>query len=157
MTVATETTTRRPPLWRNVRVLRIAFQAVFLVIVVGLLLFLLDNVIYNLDRLGFPTGFDYLNQQAGFAIPDSDFRSSQSLRDALVVGFQNTLKVSLLGIVFATILGVTIGVARLSTNWLVRRAAAIYVETFRNIPVLLIILFWYLGVIIRLPPIRDAG
>jgi general L-amino acid transport system permease protein len=156
VTVATETTTRRPPLWRNVRVLRVAFQAVFLVVVVGFLLFLLDNVLYNLDRLGFPTGFDYLNQQAGFAIPDSDFRSSQSLRDALVVGFQNTLKVALLGIVLASVLGVTIGVARLSTNWLVRRAAAIYVETFRNIPVLLIILFWYLGVILRLPPIRDA-
>ncbi|MGH3057430.1 MAG: amino acid ABC transporter permease [Gaiellaceae bacterium] len=156
MTVASETTTRRPPLWRNVRVLRIAFQAVFLVVVVGFLLYLLDNVVYNLERLGFPTGFDYLSQQAGFAIPDSDFRSTQSLQDALVVGFQNTLKVALFGIVLATILGVTIGVARLSTNWLVRRAAAIYVETFRNIPVLLIILFWYLGVIIRLPPIRDA-
>ena len=73
-----------------------------------------------------------------------------------MVGVQNTLKVALLGIVLATILGVTIGVARLSTNWLVRRAAAIYVETFRNIPVLLIILFWYLGVMLRLPPIRDA-
>ncbi len=156
MTVATETTTRRPPLWRNVRVLRIAFQAVFVVVVVGFLLYLLDNVVYNLEQQGFPTGFDYLNQQAGFAIPDSDFRSTQNLRDALVVGVQNTLKVALLGIVLATILGVTIGVARLSTNWLVRRAAAIYVETFRNIPVLLIILFWYLGVIIRLPPIRDA-
>jgi general L-amino acid transport system permease protein len=156
VTVATETTTRRPPLWRNVRVLRIAFQAVFVVVVVGFLLYLLDNVVYNLEQQGFPTGFDYLNQQAGFAIPDSDFRSTQNLRDALVVGVQNTLKVALLGIVLATILGVTIGVARLSTNWLVRRAAAIYVETFRNIPVLLIILFWYLGVIIRLPPIRDA-
>jgi general L-amino acid transport system permease protein len=156
VTVASETSTRRPPLWRNVRVLRIAFQTVFLVAVVGFLLYLLDNVIYNLDRLGFPTGFDYLSQQAGFAIPDSDFRSTQSLGDALIVGFQNTLKVSLLGIVLATILGVVIGVARLSTNWLVRRAAALYVETFRNIPVLLIILFWYLGVIIRLPPIRDA-
>lgn len=138
------------------RVLRIAFQAVFLVAVVGFLLYLIDNVIYNLERLGFPTGFDYLSQQAGFAIPDSDFRSTQSLGDALIVGFQNTLKVSLLGIVLATILGVVIGVARLSTNWLVRRGAALYVETFRNIPVLLIILFWYLGVIIRLPPIRDA-
>jgi general L-amino acid transport system permease protein len=156
VTVASETTTRRPPLWRNVRVLRIAFQAVFLVVVVGFLLYLLDNVVYNLEQQGFPTGFDYLNQQAGFAIPDSDFRSTQNLRDALVVGVQNTLKVALLGIVLATILGVTIGVARLSTNWLVRRAAAIYVETFRNIPVLLIILFWYLGVIIRLPPIRNA-
>lgn len=136
--------------------LRVTFQAVFLVAVVGFLLFLFDNVVYNLERLGIPTGFDYLSQPAGFAIPDTDFRSSQSLRDALVVGIQNTLKVSLLGIVLATIVGVAVGVARLSTNWLVRRVAALYVETFRNIPVLVIILFWYLGVMIRLPPIRDA-
>lgn len=136
--------------------LRFVFQAVFLVAVVSLLFYLLDNVVYNLERLGIPTGFDYLSQQAGFAIPDSDFRSSQSLRDALVVGVENTLKVSLLGIVLATALGVVIGVARLSTNWLVRRAAAVYVETLRNVPVLVIILFWYLGVVLRLPPIRDA-
>ena len=156
MTVATPTTTRRPPLWRNVRVLRIVLQAVFLIAVGGLLLYLVDNVIYNLDRLGFPTGFDYLRQPAGFAIPDSDFSSSQSLLDALMVGVQNTIKVALLGIVLSTVLGVAIGVARLSTNWLVRKAAAVYVETFRNIPVLVIILFWYLGVLIRLPPIREA-
>jgi general L-amino acid transport system permease protein len=156
MTAATATPTRRPPFWRNVRVLRVAFQAVFLVAVVGFLLYLLDNVVYNLERLGFSTGFDYLRQPAGFAIPDSDFSSAQSLRDALLVGVQNTIKVALLGIVLATILGVVIGVARLSTNWLVRKAAAVYVETFRNIPVLVIIIFWYLGVMIRLPPIRDA-
>jgi general L-amino acid transport system permease protein len=140
-------------------VLRIAFQAVFLVAVAGFLLFLLDNTVYNLRQRGFPTGldsFDYLRQPAGFAIPDSDFRSSQSLLDALIVGVQNTIKVSLLGIVLATIIGVVVGVARLSSNWLVRKAAALYVETFRNIPVLVIILFWYLGVMIRLPPIRDA-
>ena len=139
--------------------LRVTFQAVFLVAVVGFLLFLLDNTVYNLKQRGFPTGldsFDYLRQPAGFAIPDSDFRSSQSLLDALIVGVQNTIKVAVLGIVLATILGVLIGVARLSSNWLVRKAAALYVETFRNIPVLVIILFWYLGVMIRLPPIRDA-
>lgn len=156
MNAATASTTRRPPFWRNVRVLRVAFQAVFLAAVVGFLLFLLDNVAYNLERAGIPTGFDYLRQPAGFAIPDSDFRSTQSLGDALLVGVQNTIKVALLGIVLATILGVSIGVARLSTNWLVRKAAAVYVETFRNIPVLVIILFWYLGVMIRLPPIREA-
>ena len=141
------------------RVLRVTFQAVFLVAVVGFLLFLLDNTVYNLKQRGFPTGldsFDYLRQPAGFAIPDSDFRSSQSLLDALIVGVQNTIKVAVLGIVLATILGVLVGVARLSSNWLVRKAAALYVETFRNIPVLVIILFWYLGVMIRLPPIRDA-
>jgi general L-amino acid transport system permease protein len=156
VTTAAPTTTRKPPLWRNVRVLRFVLQAVFLVAVGGLLLYLVDNVVGNLERLGIPTGFDYLDQPAGFAIPDSDFHSSQSLGDALLVGVQNTIKVSLLGIVLATVLGVAIGVARLSSNWLVRRAAALYVETFRNIPVLVIILFWYLGVVLRLPPIGDA-
>jgi general L-amino acid transport system permease protein len=156
VSTATPMSTRRTPLWRNVRVLRFVFQAVFLVAVGGLLLYLVDNVVGNLERLGIPTGFDYLDQPAGFAIPDSDFHSSQSLGDALLVGVQNTIKVSLLGIVLATVLGVAIGVARLSSNWLVRRAAALYVETFRNIPVLVIILFWYLGVVLRLPPIGDA-
>jgi general L-amino acid transport system permease protein len=156
MTAATASTTRRPPFWRNVRVLKLAVQVVFVAAVAGFLLFLLDNVVYNLERRGIPTGFDYLRQPAGFAIPDSDFRSSQSLGDALLVGVQNTIKVALLGIVLATILGVLVGVGRLSTNWLVRKAAAVYVETFRNIPVLVIILFWYFGVMIKLPPIREA-
>jgi general L-amino acid transport system permease protein len=156
VTAATHTTTRRPPFWRNIRVLRWIFQAVFLVAVLGFLLFLFDTVVYNLERLGIPTGFDYLRQPAGFAIPDTDFRSSQSLLDALMVGLQNTIKVALLGIVLATIIGVVVGVARLSSNWLVRKVAALYVETFRNIPVLVIILFWYLGVVLRLPPIREG-
>jgi general L-amino acid transport system permease protein len=153
---AVTTITRRPPPWRNVRVLRVVGQAAFLTAVVALLLYLLDNVVYNLERLGIPTGFDYLDQSAGFAIPDSDFRSSQSLLDALVVGVQNTAKVALIGIVLATILGVVVGVARLSTNWLVRRAAAAYVEAFRNVPVLIIIVFIWLGVFLRLPPISRA-
>jgi general L-amino acid transport system permease protein len=156
VTAAAHTTTRRPPFWRNVRVLRWAFQAIFLVLVVAFLLFLFDNAVYNLERLGIPTGFDYLRQPAGFAIPDTDFRSSQSLLDALMVGLQNTIKVALLGIVLATIVGVVVGVARLSSNWLVRKVAMLYVETFRNIPVLVIIIFWWLGVVIRLPPIREG-
>ena len=153
---AVTTTTRRPPPWRNVRVLRWVFQAAFLTAVVALLFYLLDNVVYNLERLGIPTGFDYLDQSAGFAIPNSDFRSSQSLLDALLVGVQNTAKVALIGIVLASILGVFVGVARLSTNWLVRKAAAAYVETFRNVPVLIIIIFIWLGVFLRLPPISRA-
>ncbi|HSK16189.1 MAG TPA: ABC transporter permease subunit [Gaiellaceae bacterium] len=156
MTSASPTTTHRPAFWRDVRVLRIAFQAVFLVAVVGFLLFIVDTAVYNLERLGIRTDFGYLSQPAGFAIPDSDFRSTQSLGDALVVGIQNTAKVAFLGIVLATILGVLVGVARLSTNWLVRRAAALYVESFRNVPVLVIILFWYLAVFIRLPRIGEA-
>lgn len=136
--------------------LRIVFQAAFLVAVGSFLLYLYDNALTNLKRLGISTDYGYLSQPAGFAIPDSDFRSSQSLWDAVLVGVQNTAKVALIGIVLATVLGVLIGVARLSTNWLVRRAAAAYVETFRNVPVLIIIFFFWLAVFLRLPPISDA-
>jgi general L-amino acid transport system permease protein len=149
-------TARRPPPWRNVRVLRFAFQAVFLFLVALMLLYLWETATDNLRRLGIRTDFRYLRQPAGFAIPDSDFRSSQSLFDAVLVGVQNTAEVALLGIVLATILGVVVGVARLSSNWLVRRAAAAYVEAFRNVPVLIIIIFFWLGIFLRLPPIRDA-
>jgi len=139
-----------------VRVLRFVFQAVFLFLVALLLLYLWETATDNLRRLGIRTDFRYLRQPAGFAIPDSDFRSSQSLFDAVLVGVQNTAEVALIGIVLASILGVVVGVARLSSNWLVRRAAAAYVEAFRNVPVLIIIIFFWLGIFLRLPPIRDA-
>ncbi|HSI96877.1 MAG TPA: ABC transporter permease subunit [Gaiellaceae bacterium] len=151
-----ESVSRRPPPWRNVRVLRIAFQVAFVAVVALLLLYLFGNLNSNLRRLRIDRSFDYLSQPAGFAIPDSDFRSTQSLFAALLVGVKNTAYVSLLGIGLATILGVVVGVARLSSNWLVRHTAALYVETLRNVPVLLILLFWYLGVLLRLPPIGRA-
>lgn len=138
------------------RVLRFVFQAAFLFLVALLLLYLWETATDNLRRLGIRTDFRYLRQPAGFAIPDSDFRSSQSLFDAVLVGVQNTAEVALIGIVLASILGVLVGVARLSSNWLVRRAAAAYVEAFRNVPVLIIIIFFWLGIFLRLPPIRDA-
>jgi general L-amino acid transport system permease protein len=151
-----EPVSRRPPPWRNVRVLRIAFQAAFVFVLALFTLYLFANLARNLDRLGIDTSFDYLSQPAGFAIPDSDFRSTQDLFSALLVGAKNTLFISLVGILLATILGVVVGVARLSGNWLVRRTAALYVESLRNVPVLLIILFWYLGVLLQLPPIGRA-
>jgi general L-amino acid transport system permease protein len=153
---ASTTIARRPPPWRNVRVLRFVFQAAFVFLVALVLLYLWETATDNLRRLGIRTDFRYLRQPAGFAIPDSDFRSSQSLFDAVLVGVQNTAEVALLGIVLASILGVVVGVARLSSNWLVRRAAAAYVEAFRNVPVLIIIIFFWLGIFLRLPPIRDA-
>jgi general L-amino acid transport system permease protein len=137
-------------------VLRVAFQAVFLLLVVLLVWFLYNNLIDNLRELGIRRDFRYLRQPAGFVISGSDFSSSQSLFQALLVGIENTAKVSFLGIALATVLGVFVGVARLSPNWLVRRAAGVYVETLRNIPVLVIILFWWLAVLLRLPPIRTG-
>jgi general L-amino acid transport system permease protein len=156
VSVATPTISRRPPPWRDVRVLRVVFQAVFLLFVVLFVWFLYNNLIDNLRELGIRQDFRYLRQPAGFVISGSDFSSSQSLFQALLVGMENTAKVSFLGIALATILGVVVGVARLSPNWLVRRAAGVYVETLRNIPVLVIILFWWLAVLLRLPPIRTA-
>lgn len=156
MSVTTPALPRRTPPWRNVRVLRIAFQAAFLLGVVLFLLGLWENLTTNLRVQGIRTDFGYLQQPAGFAIADADFRPSQSIWDAIKVGAMNTIKVSLLGILVATVLGIVIGVARLSTNWLVRRSAAIYVETLRNIPVLVIILFWWLAVLLQLPAIRRA-
>jgi general L-amino acid transport system permease protein len=147
---------RRPPPWRNVRVLRIAFQVAFLVLVVGVLWFLVDTLLYNLRRQGIRTDWAWLRQPAGFAIADTEFRSTQSFFAAYLTGARNTIAVSLLGIALASLLGLVVGVARLSGNWLVRRTAALYVETFRNVPVLVIIFFLYFAVILRLPPIGRA-
>ena len=157
MSVAPATVPARPPLWRNVRVLRWAFQAVFLFLVVAFVLWIYNNLTGNLERLGLTSDFTYLRQPAGFAIPETDFRSSQSRFAALLEAARNTLDVAVIGIVLATVLGVVVGVARLSSNWLVRRTAALYVESLRNIPVLLIILFWYFAVILEFRPFSESS
>jgi len=147
----------RPPLWRDVRVLRLVFQVVVVGAVVGLVLWLYGNLTTNLSRQNIRTDFGYLDQSAGFAIADSDFRSSQPVWRALVVGIKNTAIVAVVGIVLASILGILVGVARLSSNWLVRRAASFYVEAIRNIPVVVIILFIFLAVILKLPRLTEAS
>ncbi len=146
----------RPPPWRDVRVLRVVFQALFLAAVAWFLWYLWGNLTRNLAEIGQAIGFDFLRQPAGFTIRESDFRPGQPVRDAIVVGFVNTAQVAFLGIALASVLGLLIGVARLSTNWLVSKAGALYVETVRNIPVLLIIVFFYSAVFLRLPPISEA-
>ncbi|MPY95191.1 MAG: ABC transporter permease subunit [Acidimicrobiia bacterium] len=147
----------RPPPWRDVRVLRWAFQLVVLALVLGALGVLLANVRANSDRLGIPTGFGYLDNPAQFPIPDSDFRQTQPVQDAILLGLGNTLRVSLLGIVAATVLGTLVGVARLSGNWLVRNAARLYVEALRNIPLLLLIIFSYLNLALVVFPRVEAA
>ena len=147
----------RPPPWRDVRVLRVVFQVVFLVIVAWAVWAMVNTVRTNLRVSGLETGFDYLGQPAGVDIRDSPFRPSQPVRDAIIVGLTNTVRVAIVGIAAATIIGILIGVARLSSNWLVRKAAALYVESLRNIPVLVIIIFMYIAVVLRLPGITDAA
>jgi general L-amino acid transport system permease protein len=120
--------------------------------------YLVTNVLENLARQNIATGFSFLDREASFAIGESliAYTPASSYSQALLVGFLNTIKVAVLGIVLATILGTIIGIARLSSNFLVAKLASIYVEVIRNIPVLLQLFFWYAVIGESLPNPRQA-
>ncbi|OAN17663.1 amino acid ABC transporter permease [Photobacterium jeanii] len=129
--------------------------------VIGLFFFLytiINNALANLEARGIATGFDFLDQEAGFGIGLTliEYDETFSYGRTFVVGLLNTALVSVLGIIFATIFGFIIGIARLSSNWIVSRLAAVYIETFRNIPLLLQIFFWYFAVLQVLPSPRQS-
>jgi general L-amino acid transport system permease protein len=132
----------RPPFWRNVRVLRVVAQVGALIAVFLTLRWLFNNLVTNLDEQGIPTSFDFLDSPAGFSVRDSPFDPSSPIRHLIWVGVRNTAAVAVVGIALALVLGTLIGIGRLSSNWLVRKLCTIYVETFRNIPVLVIIIFF---------------
>jgi general L-amino acid transport system permease protein len=155
--VGTGTSQHRPPPWRDVRVIRNALQVAFVVATLGTIWWLAGNLVTNLSRLGIRRDFGFLGQPAGFTIIGSDFRATSSIQEALLVGLRNTLRVAIVGIAVALLLGVVVGVMRLSGNWLVRRTASIYVELLRNIPPLVLITFFYFGVLATLPGISDAA
>ena len=146
---------RRPPPWRDVRVLRVAAQVAVVAAIVGVVGYLYDNLMTNLRIRGIPTDFDFLDRPATIEIAYSDFRASQPVRDAIAVAVKNTLLVAAVGIPLTTVLGTIVGVARLSTNLLVRSAAGLYVETLRNLPPLLVIVFVNSAVFLELPRIGD--
>ncbi len=153
--------TRIPPRWtgwNDPRLRALVFQLVFLAAVLALLGFIVHNTLANLESRGISTGFDFLGNEAGFGIIQTlvDYSETSSFGRTFLVGLLNTLLVSLLGIVLATLLGFVIGVARLSSNWLVSRLAATYIEIFRNIPLLLQIFFWYFAVLRALPRPRES-
>ena len=147
----------RPPLWRDVRVLRWAGQILVVLLVVALLYWLYGNLVGNLRRIRLPSGFGFLDQPYGSDIRGSDFRPGQPIRDAFMLGYFNTIRVIAVGIPAATVIGVLIGIARLSENALVRAFGTVYVETLRNIPPLLWI-FLAFNVVIggNLPRIEEA-
>ena len=147
----------RPPPWRDVRIIRAVLQILAVVIVVGLVWILGTNLRSELVEKNLPTTFDFLDQPAGVTIADSGLDPGAPLRSALLVGVKNTFLLAIVGIPLLTIIGTLIGIARLSTNWLVAKAAAVYVETIRNIPPLLIIIFVFNVVILQLPPPSDPA
>lgn len=129
------------------------FQVVAVLAVVALGWYLFHNTQSNLAQRGILSGFGFLEQSAGFGIPQHliDYTESDSYGRVFLIGLLNTLLVSVIGIVLATLLGFVIGVARLSPNWLVNKLATVYIEIFRNIPPLLQIFFWYFAVLLPLP------
>lgn len=132
------------------------------VVVVGAVIlvgwFLISNTLDNLARRSIATGFSFLEREASFGIGEHliDYSPKDSYGRAFLVGVLNTLKVSVIGIVLATILGTLIGIGRLSSNWLVAKICSAYVEVVRNVPPLLQLFFWYAMVSDGLPPVRNA-
>jgi general L-amino acid transport system permease protein len=135
----------RPAPWRDPKIRGIAYQVAFVAAVVGFAAFLLNNMLGNISRQHIATGFGFLNKEAAFGIGESliAYSPADTYGRAFIVGLTNTLYVAALGIVLATILGTVMGLARLSSNWLIAKLAQIYVETFRNIPLLLQLFFWW--------------
>ncbi|KAA8718950.1 amino acid ABC transporter permease [Pseudomonas cannabina] len=134
------------------------FQIITVVAVISLGWFIFDNTQTNLQHRGITSGFGFLENSAGFGIAQHliDYTESDTYARVFVIGLLNTLLVSVIGIVLATLLGFVIGVARLSPNWMISKLATVYVEVFRNIPPLLQILFWYTAVFLTLPGPRQA-
>lgn len=134
------------------------FQIIAIVVVVVIAVYLIHNTITNLNNRGITSGFAFLDRSAGFGIVQHliDYQEGDTYGRVFVVGLLNTLLVSALCIIFASVLGFFIGLARLSENWLLRKLSTIYIETFRNIPPLLQIFFWYFAVLRNLPGPRQA-
>ena len=168
----TELTPRAPnrsesvPFWRDIRVLGVLAQIAFLIVVITAFSWVARNVTQNMSTLGgsqflcadgtssVRCAFDFLRLDASFAISESviPYDPSDSYARALLVGALNTIKVSALGIVFATVLGTLTGIARLSSNWLISGVARWYVDIIRNTPLLLQLFFLFFAVILAFPP-----
>jgi general L-amino acid transport system permease protein len=153
----TTATSTRPPLWRNAGVIRWVGQIAVLLVVLAILYWFYGNIMDNLRVSRLPRGFGFLDQPYGSDIRGSAFRPSQPIRDAFLVGYFNTIRVIAVGIPACTIIGILVGIARLSNNALVRAFGTVYVETFRNIPVLVWIFLAFQVVLTgNLPRIEDA-
>ncbi len=145
------------PLWRDVRVLRVVAQLVFLAVVLLFGLSLCNNLTRGLAKFS-SFDFDFLNQTSSLPLAESPipYDAHDPMYRAYLVGLLNTLRVIVLGIVLASILGLIGGVGRLSSNWLVAKIAAVYVEIFVDTPLLIQLYFWYIAGVLRLPRVRES-
>ncbi|MGV3552684.1 amino acid ABC transporter permease [Rhizobium sp.] len=142
----------------NPEVRQFFYQAVTVIFIVWLIWYASTNAVQNLARANMTAGFGFLNGRAGFDIAQTPiaYSSDSNYWRALQLGLVNTLIVAACGIVTATIVGLIVGIGRLSHNWIIARLCTVYVEVFRNIPPLLVIFFWYKGVLSLLPDVKQA-
>ncbi|NKB16003.1 MAG: ABC transporter permease subunit [Sphingomonadales bacterium] len=142
--------------------LAVIAQVVFLVVVIALIALVINNINTGLKKQNLNFTFDFLSQTAGFSIAEGTAfgvpydASSDNFYKVIALGLYNTLRVAITGMVLATLLGVVMGIARLSSNWLVNRIALVYVEILRNTPVLVQLFVWYFVVVLSLPPISGV-
>jgi general L-amino acid transport system permease protein len=131
--------------WNDPTVRAVVYQIIALGLVAFGAWYLISNTLHNLETRKIASGFGFLTQEAGFAIGEGPiyFGPENTYARAILVGLLNTLRVAVVGIILATLLGTVMGIARLSKNWLIAKIASIYVEVVRNIPLLLQLFFWY--------------
>jgi len=146
------------PIWRDERALTAAAQVISAILMLGGLIWVGVNLLEAAELRGLSLGFDFINEPSGFPISESviPYDDSYPFGTAFLVGLLNTLRVSIIGIFLATILGTIVGIARLSTNWLVNKIALVYIEIHRNIPLLVLLFVWYFAIFNKLPPIKEG-
>ncbi len=147
----------RIPFWRNVKTIGIFFQLVFAAVMIALALLIVNNVVEALNRTNIPANFSFLPARAGVPIAETPipYTPNDPYWRALLIGLLNTLRVALVGVVLATVLGVVVGVMRLSNNWIARQTATGYVELVRNTPLAVQIIFWFTAVLTVIPPLSS--
>lgn len=147
------------PFYRNVKIIGIIAQIIFLILLLLGIGFIVNNVRRGAGDLNIPLGFNWLNSRSGIPLSESPipYEIDQSYGRVILVGFLNTLKVSLLGVVLATLLGIATALMRLSSNWVLKQIATIYIESVRNIPLAIQIFFWFTVLLIPSLPIGVNG
>lgn len=147
-----------PAVWNDPKYRALFFQAALIVGLVYFFYSVVNNTLSNMEARGISTGFAFLSEKAGFGILQKlvEFNADSTYGRTFLVGLLNTGLVAVLGIFAATLLGFGMGVARLSSNWLIAKLATVYIEIFRNIPLLLQIFFWYFAVLAGLPSPRQS-
>jgi len=153
---------KRPPitpgaLWHSTGFRGIVYQVLLVVLVIAAFYYMFSNAQTAMEKRGISTGFDFLSEESGFAIGESVIPTSpeDTYLRAFVVAILNTLKVAAVSMVAATVIGILVGLGRLSSNWVIHKIASTYVELFRNTPQLVQIIFWY-TIVTRLPSVRQA-